>query len=195
MMRNSGLGLSWRQIVVRLSLLVPNLLSLSRAALGLAFPWVPPRARAAVIVAAALTDLLDGLVCRWWNVATPLGRILDPIADKVFVLLVLLTFWCEGALHVGEAALVGLRDLTVMAGVGWLVLRGNWSALHSLPPSLPGKLATGAQFAFLLSLALWLRPVLVVFLPTVCLSALAAADYLRTFSARAKGATRHTASP
>jgi phosphatidylglycerophosphate synthase len=138
-----------------------------------------------IIVAAALTDLLDGLVCRWWHVATPFGRLLDPIADKVFVLLVLLTFWCEGALHSGEAALVGLRDLTVLAGVGWLVLRRDWSALHSLPPSLPGKLATLAQFVFLLSLALWSRPALVIFLPTVFLSALAAAVYLHAFLDRA----------
>jgi CDP-diacylglycerol--glycerol-3-phosphate 3-phosphatidyltransferase/cardiolipin synthase len=149
--------------------------------------------RVGIIFAAALTDLLDGLVCRLWDLATPLGRILDPLADKAFVLLVLLTFWCEGALHAGEAALVGLRDLTVLVGVGWLALRGNWSALHSLPPSLPGKLATGAQFIFLLTLALWSHPVLVVFVPTVFLSALAAADYLRSFVARATGAPRHGA--
>jgi phosphatidylglycerophosphate synthase len=180
---------------VRLAVLVPNLLSLSRVALGLAFPWAPPRARVGLIVAAALTDLLDGLVCRWWHVATPLGRILDPVADKVFVLLVLLTFWCEGTLHAAEAALVGLRDLAVLAGVGWLVLRGNWSALHSLPPSLPGKLATGAQFVFLLSLALWRQPVLVVFLPTVLLSGLAAADYLHAFLANTTPTTRRDAPP
>jgi phosphatidylglycerophosphate synthase len=149
--------------------------------------------RVGIIIAAALTDLLDGLVCRLWNLATPLGRILDPLADKAFVLLVLLTFWWEGTLHAGEAALVGLRDLTVLAGVGWLALRRDWSALHALPPSLPGKLATAAQFAFLLTLALWSQPVPAVFLPTVSLSALAAADYLRAFAARATGATRHGA--
>lgn len=39
-----------------------------------------------IFVVAALTDFLDGYLARWFNSFSQLGRILDPIADKVLVL-------------------------------------------------------------------------------------------------------------
>jgi cardiolipin synthase len=39
----------------------------------------------AIFVAAALTDVLDGYVARAWEQQTSLGRMLDPIADKLLV--------------------------------------------------------------------------------------------------------------
>ena len=39
----------------------------------------------AIFVAAALTDILDGYVARAWEQQTSLGRMLDPIADKLLV--------------------------------------------------------------------------------------------------------------
>ena len=51
---------------------------------------------AALFILAALTDWLDGVLARRWNMASDWGRILDPVADKVLVLLTLL------ALAVGD---------------------------------------------------------------------------------------------
>ncbi len=69
---------------------LPNLLSASRIALAalliaLLFLPVPFGATAALVVfvAASVTDALDGHLARKLNGVTPLGSLLDPLADKV----------------------------------------------------------------------------------------------------------------
>jgi cardiolipin synthase len=42
-----------------------------------------------LFIAGAITDYLDGWYARKWNMSTPLGRFLDPIADKLAVVAVL----------------------------------------------------------------------------------------------------------
>ena len=39
----------------------------------------------ALLVAAGLSDFLDGLLARWLKQRTPLGSYLDPIADKLLL--------------------------------------------------------------------------------------------------------------
>lgn len=72
---------------------VPNALTIFRIILGAIVPYlmwfgnVEARILAAVLFAiAAFTDWLDGWYARKYNLITKLGKILDPIADKVLVL-------------------------------------------------------------------------------------------------------------
>ena len=77
---------------------LPNLLTYGRVAavpLVVAFLFWPadPRARwtaVAIFVAAAITDFFDGYLARAWSQQSSLGRMLDPIADKLLVAAVLL---------------------------------------------------------------------------------------------------------
>ncbi len=70
-------------------LTLPNVLTIFRLLLIPIFihQMAQRRMREAFLVflAAGLTDLLDGFVARTWNVRTPLGRILDPVADKLLL--------------------------------------------------------------------------------------------------------------
>ena len=75
---------------------LPNLLSATRLVLGLAFAAVPESWRLVVVVVAGATEFLDGAPSRLGHVSGAMGRLLDPIADKVFVLAVLATLMAEG---------------------------------------------------------------------------------------------------
>ena len=68
--------------------LVPNGLSILRMALGIAFPWLPERFRLATVLVAALSDAFDGFAARRLHAESDTGQLLDPIADRTFVLLV-----------------------------------------------------------------------------------------------------------
>jgi phosphatidylglycerophosphate synthase len=158
---------------------VPNALSLLRLLLGVAFPWLPSGWRLPAVLLAALTDMADGASSRLLHASTRLGRLLDPVADKVFVLSVLGVLLWEATLTPVDVLLLGMRDLVVLAGGAWVVARGSPAAWRRLRPTLLGKAATAAQFLFLLSVLFWRQRLLVWLVPAACLSGLAALDYVR----------------
>ena len=158
---------------------LPNLLSATRLVLGLAFAAVPESWRLVVVVVAGATEYLDGALSRLWHVSSAMGRLLDPIADKVFVLVVLATLMAEGRVASWELLLIRARDVLVLGGCVFVVARRGRSALTQLPPTRLGKLATTGQLAFLLLILLGWGPVRVVFFVTALLSVSAGLDYLR----------------
>jgi phosphatidylglycerophosphate synthase len=162
----------------RLLAMLPNALSVCRIILGLSFPWTPTDWRVAVLVVAALTDLFDGVSSRLFQAASPAGRLLDPIADKVFVFMVVITLLVEKSLVIWDVVLVGSRDLVVLAGIAWCLFTREWSVLGRVKPSLWGKLATAAQFLFILIVLLRQQRDPAVLLVTAALSGLAAVHYL-----------------
>src|SRR5439155_27043195 len=103
---------------------VPGLLSLARVPLAVAFPFVvrSPSAALAVLCAAAASDMLDGWYARRFHEETPTGRILDPVTDKIFVLSVAATLVASDMLSVGEAVLLGTREICELALVSYWAL-------------------------------------------------------------------------
>lgn len=160
---------------------IPNALSGSRIVLGLAFPFLSTDGRLAVVIVAALTDALDGLMARWLRAESNAGRLLDPVADKVFVLALVGTLLVEGTLHPFWALGIAIRDIVVLAGLVYTIIRRQWSVGRKMRPSWLGKCTTAAQFAVLLVLvARGNAPVWLLALMTA-LSGLAALDYIRAF--------------
>jgi cardiolipin synthase (CMP-forming) len=156
---------------------IPNALSASRLVLGLAFPFTPAEWRLWVVAVAALSDMLDGLVARWLGAESDTGRLLDPVADKVFVLMLMGTLIAEGTLHPLWALALALRDVVVLIGLVYTVARRQWAKGRKMRPSRLGKCTTAAQFAVLLVLAGWNEAPLWLLVPTVLLSAAAAIHY------------------
>lgn len=86
---------------------LPNLLTYGRIvavpALVLCLLW--PEIDAArwtalvIFIAAAISDFFDGYLARRWGLQSALGRMLDPIADKLLVSTCILMLAMDGSLH------------------------------------------------------------------------------------------------
>lgn len=99
---------------------LPNVLTLVRILLIPVFVMLlidptPNRALAAAIVfvVAAVTDLLDGYVARKTGQITKLGRLLDPIADKLLVLSALILLVQVDRVSALVAILIIAREVAV----------------------------------------------------------------------------------
>jgi phosphatidylglycerophosphate synthase len=137
----------WSSVVT-----IPNLLSALRLLLGLVFPFVALSYRLPILILGAVTDLLDGMLSRVLRASTLAGRILDPVADKVFVAGITLTLLWREELTVWEVIGFACRDLVVVVGVFVLISSGRWRVFQRMAPTWLGKMTTAAQFGFLLVL-------------------------------------------
>ena len=134
-MTMSGLGLN-----------LPNLISLARLLLvplqiwliyvgryGLAF-WI--------LVAAGISDALDGFIAKRFDRRTRLGALLDPVADKAMLISVYITLGVAHQLWTWLVILVVLRDVMIVCG--FLLIQ-----VFALPkyynPLYVSKLNTGVQ--------------------------------------------------
>lgn len=155
----------------------PNLISLSRVAFAVAFVGLAePTWRLGVLAAAMASDVLDGLWARLANAQTRFGALLDPVADRVFMLAAFLAVTLEGTLAWWMLALVLVRDIMVL--VGWFTARSiPWLRRIPFRARWPGKGVTVLQFCTLL--ATLVAPRLVAGLSVACgvLALVATADY------------------
>jgi cardiolipin synthase len=73
----------------------------------------------AIYIVAAVTDFFDGYLARLWKQQSALGRMLDPIADKVLVSVVLLVLAADGILVGGSmwAAIIIMAREVLVSGL------------------------------------------------------------------------------
>jgi CDP-diacylglycerol--glycerol-3-phosphate 3-phosphatidyltransferase len=158
-----------------------NLLTSIRLVLGIGFPLMPTGWRWGVLLTAAMTEFLDGPIARLSGAPSTFGRILDPIADKVFAVFVLATLVFEGTLRPWQFLLITARDIVVTMGAMWLVARRGLTVLKQMPPSPLGKLATAVQLLFLIVLLASRTSHPALLLVASLLSIAAGIDYARRF--------------
>lgn len=124
---------AWRAVGQE-SLNLPNLITLVRILLipvfvMLFFTPTPDRSLSAAVifVVAAITDLLDGYIARRTGQVTKLGKLLDPIADKLLVLSALILLVNIDRVSALIAILVIAREVAVSgiraiaAGEGFII--------------------------------------------------------------------------
>jgi cardiolipin synthase len=119
----AGADHSARRPVELGALTLPNILTYGRIAaaplVGLTYyipnnwgPWIA----FAIFVIASITDYLDGYLARAWKQQSALGRMLDPIADKLLVSVAILILVADGILDgwsIWAAIIVLMREVFV----------------------------------------------------------------------------------
>jgi CDP-diacylglycerol--glycerol-3-phosphate 3-phosphatidyltransferase/cardiolipin synthase len=157
---------------------IPNILSLARLPLAAAFVLADTTgARIAIVAAVAVSDLADGYLARHIRSHDRrAGQIIDPITDKLFVLIALIAFAVRRDITVGTLLLLISRDLYTSFAFFILQLL-HWRI--QFRSRLSGKAVTVFQIATLFALLFWRRAVRTLVWVTVVASAFAIFDYTR----------------
>jgi len=101
---------------------LPNSISLSRLILALAFVLIDGRwERTTLIIAAGATDFLDGWLARLGNSSSVAGALIDPFADRVFVLSAVASYLVGGLLSTAQFFVFLSRDIAT--AIGFVVAR------------------------------------------------------------------------
>lgn len=66
-----------------------------------------------VMAIAEITDLLDGHIARKYNMTSPVGKIIDPLADSLYRAIVFLAFLDAGWMPLWMVAIIISRDILV----------------------------------------------------------------------------------
>ena len=122
---------------------VPNLISMARLAGVPVFLWLVlvPKAdwwAVGLLIAAGLSDWLDGKLARAWNQQSRLGQVLDPAADRLYIAATLIALAVRAIIPWWLVAVLVSRELVL--GVALLVLRRH--SFGPLQVSFLGKAAT-----------------------------------------------------
>jgi cardiolipin synthase len=173
---------------------LPNALSILRILLTIPVAWLLARNQYAltflVFGFAALTDALDGGLAKHFGWTSELGKLLDPIGDKLLLMTVFITLTVQGHVPLWLTATAVARDLVII--VGAIVYRVWLGPIKGSRPTTISKINTLCQIVYLLavieSIALAALPSLValvmgalVFMTTV----ISGLDYVITYSRRA----------
>lgn len=148
---------------------IPNLLSILRLLLIPVFLYlllIDQFVWALVVMAiASASDWFDGYIARKFNQVTELGKVLDPAADRLFILASLVGLTANGNIPAWLAIVIVARDVVLMAAypvlashghgplpVHFLGKAGTFSLLYALPLLLMADIFPTAQW-FILPLA------------------------------------------
>jgi len=156
---------------------IPNLLSLSRLGLAVAFVVLSrPNVRLSLVVVAALTDYLDGWLARRAKLTSRWGALIDPISDRIFVFTAVCVYLINGTITTGQYFTIIARDLAT--AIGFVVARSiSWLRPVPFRARTAGKVVTTLQLATLIALIIRQDLVNALIVAVGLTSAVAIVDY------------------
>jgi cardiolipin synthase (CMP-forming) len=125
---------------------IPNAISVARLAGVPVFLWLVLGRRTAaddwwavgLLIASGISDWLDGKIARALHQQSRLGQLLDPAADRLYIVAPVVALAIRAIIPWWLVALLAAREV-LMAAVLWLLRRRGWGALQV---SFVGKTAT-----------------------------------------------------
>jgi len=108
---------------------IPNILTVSRFVLIPAFLYVvfhKPGSNSGLLwgmlifIIAGATDLLDGFLARRYNMVTTWGKLMDPLADKMMLMTVLISLWFKELIPSFVVIVVIVKEVLLIIGAAFL---------------------------------------------------------------------------
>ena len=130
-----------------------------------------------IFILAGISDVLDGYVARKYDMITDLGSVLDPVADKLMMFAILISFVSKEIIPPWILIALGLKEITMILGGGILYL---FKGKQVLPADKFGKFATVSFYTATLSIVFKLPKMFSTFLfvLTVIFNIVAFINYL-----------------
>ena len=147
-------------------LTIPNVITAVRLSCVPVFLWLlfarDDRLAAAWLLAAlGATDWVDGYIARRWNQISKLGKVLDPVADRILLLVGVVAIVIDGSvpivvavLSLAREALVSIATLVLAAlgarriDVTWFGKKGTFFVMTAFPLFLLGNVDDGPWSTF-----------------------------------------------
>jgi cardiolipin synthase len=131
--------------------LIPNILSFFRlAAAAVMVPLILRnnlKEAFFLLVLAAISDFLDGYIARKFEASSEFGAMLDPLADKAFMLICYALFAEVKLIPIFVAVVVITRDLLILLTVALCKIRG---VRLKIQPLLSSKINTTIQLIYII---------------------------------------------
>jgi cardiolipin synthase len=142
-------------------LTIPNVISMIRLAMIPEFLYLlfgrDNRAAAAGLLAIlGATDWVDGYIARHFNQTSTLGKILDPVADRLLLITAVTAIIIDGSIPTGVAILIVVREVVVATvavvlailgarriDVTWFGKAGTFGLMFALPLFLASESTVG----------------------------------------------------
>ncbi|MGZ7444479.1 CDP-diacylglycerol--glycerol-3-phosphate 3-phosphatidyltransferase [Paenibacillus sp. TH7-28] len=130
---------------------------------------------AVLFIVAASTDGIDGYIARKYNLVTNLGKLLDPLADKLLVGTVLIGLvslglcnaWIAVIIIAREFAVTGLREVALLEGS--VIAASKWGKAKTITQiiAITALLLNNFPFAWLNipfdDIAIWLAAIITIY--------------------------------
>ena len=128
--------------LVRISLVIPIVLNLLAGKYFFAL---------ILFAIASISDAIDGFLARFFKWQTDLGKILDPVADKLLMIGSITALWLNQVVPLSVFVIFVLRDLLILLGAAF-----EMSITEKTPsPNLIGKITTASQIIYILGLIIF----------------------------------------
>ena len=133
-----------------------------------------------IFILAGISDVLDGKIARKYNLITKLGIVLDPIADKMMMFAVLISYTIEKMIPSWILIAIGVKEIVMILGGGILY---RYKGKQVIPSNVYGKIATVSFYAATLSMIFNISTKLseILFIVTVVLNILAFINYFKIY--------------
>ncbi len=135
---------------------IPNLLSVFRLALIPVIVWAYLGLKntgltGALLLLSGLTDVVDGFIARRFDMISDVGKVLDPVADKLTQAAMLVCLMMRFPAMIVPFVLMAFKEVYMLVS-GWLVIRRTGKVLGA---NWHGKAATVLLYASMFLHVFW----------------------------------------